>query len=578
VTASSDSQVPCIVYAAKSSDDPHESIPDQIKDCLREIDRAGSRRLYADPLQDEKRSAFKGNRGRGLAAAIALAEKAASDHGEAELWVQHSDRLARGEGRKGTARHLGKLFFDLKWAGVEIRSVQDDDNLRDAIRAVLIGERNFEDSRRKSQAVRSGVLRAARRGTIPGGKPPRGYRRVVTLDKCGDPSATWHVDEGYAPTVRQVFALADQDMSAGQVMRALNRTHHEAPDGGAFSRRAVQAILTNPRYAGRVRRDPDTGEWLEGGWSALIDPEQWDRVQRQTAERDLAAGSNRTPGRPNSRHALAGLARCKCGDLMRTKISPYRRKDGTQRREYVCRHVAECDGTCDAPRVDAELVDRQVISHLRGFFLDFHASQAAVIERAETRRQLLAARVEERRAQLAEIAKRERAVADRYARAVTEADELSERAARLALEQLRPERETAAAAVANAERQLGDDAEQTDPADRLLDRYNRLAHAVRGGLDEAGSLLEVNQLLREHFACFDIDTQDDGQIVVVPHVTPPLAEKPAREFNAALRNVSYTLADGDEFDFAVRPTGDEPLDPGGDGADLVLAKSAHPQE
>jgi Resolvase, N terminal domain len=47
---------------------------------------------------DESVSAHKGNRGPGLERAMAHAERAG-----AEPWVQHSDRLARGDGKRTAA-------------------------------------------------------------------------------------------------------------------------------------------------------------------------------------------------------------------------------------------------------------------------------------------------------------------------------------------------------------------------------------------------------------------------------------------------------------------------------------------
>jgi Resolvase, N terminal domain len=44
---------------------------------------------------NESASAYKGDRGPGLERAMAHADRAG-----AELWVQHSDRLARGDGKR----------------------------------------------------------------------------------------------------------------------------------------------------------------------------------------------------------------------------------------------------------------------------------------------------------------------------------------------------------------------------------------------------------------------------------------------------------------------------------------------
>ena len=47
---------------------------------------------------DEKKSAYRGNRGDGLVRAEDHAEQIAAEHGSCYLVVQHSDRLARGDG------------------------------------------------------------------------------------------------------------------------------------------------------------------------------------------------------------------------------------------------------------------------------------------------------------------------------------------------------------------------------------------------------------------------------------------------------------------------------------------------
>ena len=101
-------QIPCIVYAAKSSPDEQGSIPSQLADCAAAIEHQLGRFQYGESQSDENASAYKGNRGPGLAEAKRLAVEAAERHGQAELWVQHSDRLARGDGL--TADHLAEVY------------------------------------------------------------------------------------------------------------------------------------------------------------------------------------------------------------------------------------------------------------------------------------------------------------------------------------------------------------------------------------------------------------------------------------------------------------------------------------
>ena len=88
------------------------------------------------------------------------------------ILVQHSDRLARGDGRD--ARHLGEIYFWALKAGVELRSVQDDSTFTNPLLAFAMGERNAEDSRRKSLAVKAGMKRRREAGKHHGGPPAYG--------------------------------------------------------------------------------------------------------------------------------------------------------------------------------------------------------------------------------------------------------------------------------------------------------------------------------------------------------------------------------------------------------------------
>src|SRR6266571_3857650 len=101
--------VPAVIYAAKSTDDKHGSIPTQLADCRAMANR--ERWEVVGEYHDEGKSAFHGNRGSGLAAAKEHAAAVARDDGACVLVVQHSNRLARGDGRE--AMHLAQLWW---WA------------------------------------------------------------------------------------------------------------------------------------------------------------------------------------------------------------------------------------------------------------------------------------------------------------------------------------------------------------------------------------------------------------------------------------------------------------------------------
>ncbi len=71
--------------------------------------------------------------------------------GAVELWAQHSDRLARGDGR--SARHAVEIALWALKNDVMLRTVQDPETFRDLLYAVVTGQRNHEDSRPASRGA-----------------------------------------------------------------------------------------------------------------------------------------------------------------------------------------------------------------------------------------------------------------------------------------------------------------------------------------------------------------------------------------------------------------------------------------
>src|SRR5271165_1103515 len=98
-----------ILYAAKSTEDKHGSIPTQLADCRALAAREGWD--VVDDYQDEAASAYHGDRGPQLAAALGECESLSAAGATCALIVQHSDRLARGDAKQ--ARHLIEVVL---WA------------------------------------------------------------------------------------------------------------------------------------------------------------------------------------------------------------------------------------------------------------------------------------------------------------------------------------------------------------------------------------------------------------------------------------------------------------------------------
>src|SRR2546423_1012096 len=112
------SEIPAVIYAAKSTgQNDEESTGAQVGACRAAVEREVGRSLCCEPFAEEGVSGYKGNRGIELQSAIRAATDAAVKHGNAELWVWRSNRLARGKGDRPDRRALGKLFYDLREVG-----------------------------------------------------------------------------------------------------------------------------------------------------------------------------------------------------------------------------------------------------------------------------------------------------------------------------------------------------------------------------------------------------------------------------------------------------------------------------
>ena len=234
-----------VIFAAKSTLDPRGSIPTQLEEC-RERAKLEGWPVIAEHT-DENASAYHGNRGDGLARAMAACEQA---DGEVALIVQHSDRVARGDGR--TAKHLVEYAI---WAikhNVRLVSLQDPEMLADGDYGLLMstigGMRNHQDSKRKAASVKAGIKRRRAKGEA-WGEPPLGYRiarKIVDGEVVTSRSpCAWTLG-----IVEAIFESLDQGLSTGDVARRLNRAGHRTRRGNPFTARRVRAIAENPDYTG----------------------------------------------------------------------------------------------------------------------------------------------------------------------------------------------------------------------------------------------------------------------------------------------------------------------------------------
>lgn len=322
-----------LIYAAKSTKDPRGSIGTQVAQCAEAI-RAEGREPYGRPYRDEAASAYHGNRGADLAAVMAEAERLRAAGDEVNLWVQHSDRTARGDGVE--ARHVVEVMLWALKQGVQVHSLQDAATFQDLLYSVVTGQRNHEDSARKAKATADGHARRRAKGGYHGGPEPFGLS--YPRDEGGR-TQPWLalVHSQHAPTVARMGRLVLDGKGINAVARILNAEGvPTAQAGKRWHGGTVRRIVTNPIYAGMAK------DGTKLAHRPIIGPEDFARIQLLLAGR-ARAGSDRG-GRRTSQPALFtnGHLRCgRCGGAMGYRSKPNRRSTWER---YVCtehEHAAE---------------------------------------------------------------------------------------------------------------------------------------------------------------------------------------------------------------------------------------------
>jgi site-specific DNA recombinase len=521
VATAKDTSLPTVIYASKSTADAHDSIPGQLATVAERVAAEGGRVEFAGPFYEEERSGWKGDRGPELEAALQAAERAAAEHGTAELWVWRSDRLARGSGRKDEARSLLEVFTRCKRAGVVLRSAEDDAYVRDEVTVGMASKMANKYSEDLSEAVRKGKRRQfEERGERLGGPVCDGYLGLPRPE--GEPRR-YAPDPERAPIFERMGELADPQgggLADSNVARQLNAEGYRTKNGRPWDRRRVQDALTNPFYAGMVARGRSTPgapvETAPGTHPAIIDPERFARIQGARAQRDLGAGSNRR-GRPNTRHVAARLGECGlCAreerfSRMYARTSAYTRKDGGRKTTYLCEQVANGTGLCNAPSIDAAIADAALLRHLDHFYLDADAWLAARADEHQGTRERLEAALEAEGARLAALEADAARVRADYRRQLAAGNEAAADVAAAALEDVAGERGQAEHRLGELRATLAATPERPT-LDPLLDLYSDLNAHLRGIADDSRTVVEVNEQLRAVIDSIEFYPQEGGAV------------------------------------------------------------------
>jgi DNA invertase Pin-like site-specific DNA recombinase len=377
--------VRAVIYAAKSTEDKHGSIPDQLADCRR---LAAERDVPVEgEYRDEAKSAFHGDRGPGLADAMAHCELP----GKSLLIVQHSDRLARGDAKQ--ARHLIEVVL---WAiknDVELLSKQDPEILSGGDLALLLGAiggmRNHQDSKRKGNAVKDGMRRrAVERRRFIGGRRPFGYRHRDRRDDGGG-TGPLVIEQREAPVVRRIFSEFLRGVSQRQIAIDLNTDAVPTLTGARWYATTVAGMLRNPLYKAWVTHNgksyPAVGPDGQPTVETIIDTDTWERARERREALSRGPGRGRGRRTRGSHLFTGGLLRCTCGAPMSPVTKPTR-TPGALYEVYTCaRRLHHGPEACEQPPVKREPIDTAVWRYFEQMALDFDATRRSITGEADRR-------------------------------------------------------------------------------------------------------------------------------------------------------------------------------------------------
>lgn len=494
-----------ILYSAKSTKDRHLSIPEQRDDC-REMAAENGWEVVGD-FADENFTAYSGNRGPGLAAAIALAKRTAAERGcEVYLVAQHTSRFARGDGARPDApKALVELYHEWARSNVRGRLVENDTAMSSSVAAAVQGEADHSESKRKGKSVRKGLRRRARdRGKLAGGPRPYGYRWV------GDRGEKrLEVVSAEVPVVVRIFNDSIAGVSQKSLAAALNRDGVPSATGKRWIQASVRRVLTNVIYIGQIRH---MGETYVGEHDSIITDATWNAAaairegradERRTTKnehgdlRGAAKGTNNGGGRrPKGSHLMVkGLLRCSCGAAMVPRTVVNRQTPPTE--TYFCLARDQDVTACPQKPIRRDLIDGPLLDSLTTRYLDLDETRERLRARRSIDAEVAASTLAEAESERLRAAERLSRVVRDYQDGKLDVDDYREQRADLVEEQ-----QAAEAAVLRAGSRVEDlrPSATDDVEEETLRRLAAMRATVLGGVEAAADVDALRVVLRQLFA------------------------------------------------------------------------------
>lgn len=267
------------------------------------------------------------------------------------------DRLSRG-----SMRDQGIILDALKYAGVLIVTPDKVYDLSDEADEQFAEIKTFlsrQEYRMIIKRMQRGKMRSVKNGCYIT-KAPFGYRNVHS-----GKLSTLEVYEPEAKFVRMIFGMAVAGTGGTTIARTINSAGMRTRQGNEFDRLAINRILHNPVYIGKVpynrqisvkergeihyhRQPKEKWTIIDGLHPAIIDVETFEAAQEVLASRHSGPHFDGTIQNP-----LAGIVRCRnCGGRMQRLIS----------RNKVKYLFCQKSGCCAMTPI--EVVENAVLAHL----------------------------------------------------------------------------------------------------------------------------------------------------------------------------------------------------------------------
>lgn len=332
-----------LVYLRKSrSDDPALSVEEVLEKHETMLDEWAEKNLGARvPEENKFREVVSGETIADRPEIQKMLKRVESPRFKAVLIVE-VQRLSRGD-----LEDAGRLIKLLRYTDTIVITLGKNYDLRDeydrdSFERELKRGNEFLEYQKK--IMNRGRLLSVSRGNYIGNVPPYGYEKTWVMDgkrKC----PTLKENKEQADVVRMIFDLyVNHDMGATNICHRLDSLGIKPPKGERWSPPAVQDMLPNIHYIGKVRWNfrqttnviedgevvkrrfnAKVGEYLvyEGKHEGIVSEELFNAAQEKIGRNHRAKPSTKI------RNPLAGLLWCRCGRAM--SLRTYKKPDGTER-------------------------------------------------------------------------------------------------------------------------------------------------------------------------------------------------------------------------------------------------------